>query len=139
MTNATNALGSHSVTSDPFTRLDSQSWGERTGACAIHRAKPAHTNDMASVTMMSATRVQTMRTPLTAPRNMPSASTPMATPTPISSLRPSIWVAATMLVSAIIEAIDRSMPPEMTTMVWATVAKASGSTLMAWPWMPLAP
>ena len=32
------------------------------------------------------------------------------------------------LVSAIIEATDRSMPPEMTTIAWAIAAKASGST-----------
>ena len=35
--------------------------------------------------------------------------------------------AAVTLVRAIIEPIDRSMPPEMTTMAWATAAIASGN------------
>jgi hypothetical protein len=47
--------------------------------------------------------------------------------------------AATTLVRAIIDPIDRSMPPEMTTMAWATAARASGSTEMPRPWMPGTP
>ena len=35
------------------------------------------------------------------------------------------------LVSAIIEATERSMPPAMTTTVWAAVAKAKGSAARA--------
>ena len=35
------------------------------------------------------------------------------------------------LVSAIIEAIERSMPPAMTTIVWAAAAKAKGSAARA--------
>ena len=63
----------------------------------------------------------------------------MTTTTPNSSLWPSIWEAATTLVRAIIEPIDRSIPPEMTTMAWATAASASGSTAIARPWMPGSP
>ena len=35
--------------------------------------------------------------------------------------------------------IDRSIPPEMTTIAWATAASASGRTEMARPWMPETP
>ena len=43
------------------------------------------------------------------------------------------------LVSAIIEPTDRSMPPEMTTMAWATAANASGRAPIARPWIWAAP
>ena len=64
--------------------------------------------------MMSGTFVITTSAPLTAPRNRPSSSTPMTTSTANSSVWPFISVAATQLVRAICDAIDRSMPPAMT-------------------------
>ena len=48
-------------------------------------------------------------------------------------------VADTTLVSAIIDPIERSIPPEMTTTAWATAASASGSTEMPRPWSAVAP
>ncbi len=63
----------------------------------------------------------------------------MTTATPNSSLWPFIAVAATTLVNAIIEPIDRSIPPEMTTIACATAARASGSTEIARPWTPVTP
>ena len=63
----------------------------------------------------------------------------MTTATPNCSDCPSIRVAATTLMSAICEPTDRSMPPEMTTIAWATAARASGRTEMARPWTPVTP
>ena len=51
----------------------------------------------------------------------------MTTATANSSLWPFIRDAAMTLVRAIIEPIERSIPPEMTTIAWATAASASGS------------
>ena len=102
-------------------------------------ALPAHTNDIASVTTMSGTRVTTTSTPLTAPSPSPSSSVPMTTTIANSSLWPFIRVADTTLVSAIIEPMDRSMPPARTTTAWATAASASGSTEMPSPCTPATP
>ncbi len=55
-----------------------------------------------------------------------------------SSLWPFIVSAATTLVSAIIDAIERSIPPAMTMTACATAANASGSTALARRWMPSA-
>ena len=109
------------------------------GPLSTSSAQPAHTNDMASVTTMSGTRVATTSAPLTAPSRRPRSSTPMTTTTPNSSLWPFIRVAATTLVSAIIEPIERSIPPAITTTACATAAKARGSTEIARPWTPAAP
>ena len=56
-----------------------------------------------------------------------------------SGLAPSISTAAVTLVSAIIEAIERSMPPAITTTVWAATAKANGSAAETRPTMPAEP
>ncbi len=74
--------------------------------------------------MMSGTRVMTMRIPLIAPRRRPSRSTSGTTRIANSSLAPAINLAAVTLVSAIIDAIERSMPPPITTMVCAATANA---------------
>ena len=63
----------------------------------------------------------------------------MTTATPNSSLWPFIRVAETTLVSAIIEPIERSMPPAITTMAWATAARTSGRTDVARPWIGIGP
>ncbi len=63
----------------------------------------------------------------------------MATATPVSPLWLLISEAATTLVKAIIAAIERSMPPEMTTIACATVASASGAAAMDRAWMPVGP
>ena len=102
-------------------------------------ALPPQTKAMASVTTMSGTRVATMRLPLMAPSSSPRTRTPMTTAMPNSSLWPFICVAATTLVRAIIEPIERSIPPPMTQMAWATAAMASGRTEMAKPWTPVTP
>ncbi len=65
---------------------------------------------------MSGTRERTTRPPLMAPRTRPMMSTPTTTRMANSSLLSFIRTAAVTLVRAIIEPMDRSMPPEMTAM-----------------------
>ena len=43
------------------------------------------------------------------------------------------------LVSAIIEPIERSIPPAITTTAWATAAKPSGRIEIPSPWIPATP
>ena len=56
-TSTTNAFGAHSLTERPTTRLVSHAAASPPGDVWTSRAKPAHTNDIASVTTMSGTRV----------------------------------------------------------------------------------
>ena len=93
------------------------------GEARISSASPCSTNSIASVTTMSGTRVMTMRKPLNAPRQKPSPSTSGMTTNANSSLAPLISTAAVTLVTAIIEAIERSMPPAITTIACAATAK----------------
>ena len=130
-------LGIHSLTRDPRTRSLSHSEAAPPGAPRTSSAQPAHTNDIARVTTMSGTLVRTTRAPLIAPSTRPRASTDRTTTTPHSSLWPFIAVAQTTLVRAIIDPIERSIPPPMTTTAWATAASASGSPPMARFWTPL--
>ncbi len=109
------------------------------GVRSTMSASPAQTNDIASVTTMSGTRVMTTSEPLTAPSSRPSARTPRTTMTPNSSLWPFIWEAATTLVNAIIDPIERSIPPEITMIACAAAASASGRTELASPWIPATP
>ena len=132
------ALGIHSMPSEPDDEVASATGGaDRPARSSTSSAQPAHTNDIASVTMMSGTRVTTTRPPLMAPRTRPRSSTPTATtdaelralalhrrPRQRRSSAPSC------------EPIERSIPPEMTTIAWATAARASGRTEMARPWTP---
>jgi len=55
------------------------------------------------------------------------------------SLWPFIRTADTTLVRAIIEPIDRSIPPAITITAWATAARALGRIEMPRAWMPGAP
>ena len=55
----------------------------------------------------------------------------MATPSPWPSSR----TAAVTPVSDMIEATDRSIPPEMTMIAWAIAANATGRTPIARPWI----
>ena len=55
----------------------------------------------------------------------------MTATTANSSLAPFISAAAVTFVNAIIEPTDRSMPPAMTTTVWAAAANATGSAARA--------
>ncbi len=50
-----------------------------------------------------------------------------------------MFEAATTLVRAIIDPIERSIPPEITTMAWAVAARARGRTEFARPWIPVGP
>ena len=63
----------------------------------------------------------------------------MTIATPVSSLCPRIEAAATTFVRAIMAPMERSIPPDMTTMAWATAASARGAIEMANPWMPVTP
>ena len=135
----TSALGIQSLPIEPVTMLRIQSADPPPGVCRTTSAAPAQTNDIASVTTMSGTRVMTTRAPLMMPRIRPRTRTPRTTGTANASGWSFMSTAAVTLVSAIIEPIDRSMPPEMTTMAWATAAIASGSAPMARPWSWAAP
>ena len=79
---------------------------------------------MASVTTMSGTRVTTMRMPLSAPSAKPSASTNGNDEQREFFAGAVHQHAAVTLVTAIIDATERSMPPAMTTIVCAATAKA---------------
>ena len=83
---------------------------------------------------MSGTRVTTMSDPLIAPTTSPSSEHAEDDEDGDAVALAFIRTAAVTLVSAIIEATDRSMPPEMTTIAWATAANATGSTPIARPW-----
>ena len=88
---------------------------------------------------MSGTRVITMSAPLIAPSTRPISSTKAPPRFANSSLLPSMRVAAVTLVSAIIEAIDRSTPPAITTIAWPAAAKAKGSAARTSEPKPAAP
>ena len=135
----TNAFGTHSVNSPPAGSVLSQSAASPLGVLRTSSAAPAHTNDIASVTTMSGTRVMTTRPPLMTPSTTPSARVAATATMPNSSLAPVMSTAAVTFVSAIIEPIDRSMPPAMTTTAWATAAKATGSAARASESSPAAP
>ncbi len=57
----------------------------------------------------------------------------MSTPRVNESGCPFMRTAAMTLVKAMIDPIERSIPPEMTTIAWATAASARGSTEIARP------
>ena len=135
----TSARGMKSSPREPFTIPVSQSADPPPGEGSTTSAAPAHTNDMASVTTMSGTRVITTRAPLMPPRMSPRTRTPRTTGMAKASDWSFMRSAAVTLVRAIIEPIERSMPPEMTTMAWATAAMASGMAPTARPWSCLAP
>ena len=120
-------MGIHSLPSVPRTRSLNQVAADPLGVLRTRSAAPAHTKDMASVTTMSGTLVTTTSAPLMAPSRSPCRSTRRTTRTANSSLFPFMSAAAVTLVSAIIEPTDRSMPPAMTTIAWATAARATGS------------
>ena len=79
---------------------------------------------------MSGTRVMTTRPPLMAPSTSPSSKHGEDDGDADLLGWPFIRTAATTLVRAIIEPIDRSIPPEMTTIACPTAASASGRTEM---------
>ena len=84
-----------------------------------------------SVTMTSGTRDSTIDSPLIAPTTPPVTNTSAARASERSKLAFSIVLAARTLQTAIIEPMERSMPPEITTIDWAAAAKASGSAAIA--------
>ena len=133
------AFGIHGFPKGPITRFRSHGDAAPPGASRTSRAQPAHTNDMASVTTMSGTRVMTTRAPLVVPITTPRSNTPTTTPTPNASLWPSIRLAAMTLVSAMTEPIDKSSPPAMTTTAWATAANARGRIEIPRPCTPARP
>jgi hypothetical protein len=80
---------------------------------------------------MSGTRVSVISAPLIAPIPRPMKRISGTTRKAYSSLAPSIMVAEATLVSAIIEAMERSTPPAITTTVWAAAANPKGSAALA--------
>ena len=135
----TNAFGIHSLPSGPVARSLSHFAAPPPGAFRTSRANPAQTNPIARVTTMSGTRVTITRPPLTAPSTIPRPSTSSTTTMANSSLWPFIIVAETTLVSAIIDPIERSIPPLITTMACATAASARGRIDVARPWSGIGP
>ena len=75
----TSARGMKSMPRGPFTIPVSQSAEPPPGDFRTTSAAPAQTNDMASVTTMSGTRVMTTSVPLMMPRMRPRTSTPRTT------------------------------------------------------------
>ena len=134
-----NAFGSHSLTSGPEMIAISHGAAPPPGVLRMRSAAPAHTNDIASVTTMSGTLVTTMRPPLMAPTASPSRRTPTTTATPNASPWPFIKTADVTLARAITDPTERSIPPEMTTIAWATAANAIGRIEIARPWIAGAP
>ena len=135
----TMAFGNHGVPRGPEMIDISHGAAPPPGVFRMSSAVPAQTNDIASVTTMSGTFVTTTRAPLIAPTTSPSPRTATTTPTPNRSPWPFIRTAEVTLASAIIEPTDRSMPPEMTTIVWATAANAIGRIAIARPWIAAGP
>ncbi len=101
------------------------------GVSRTSNATPAQTNSIASVTMMSGTRESDDGVPLMAPMTTPRPRTTATAGTPHSSLAPSMRRAATTLVSAIIEPIDRSTPPVRTATSGRPRRDAQGRTAIA--------
>ena len=103
------------------------------------RAKPAHTNDIARVTTMSGhARADDDRAVDPAEHQTEDEHAGDDRDTG----RVGLAVhrdAATTLVSAIIDPIDRSIPPLMTMTAWATAARASGRTDVPRPWTGIGP
>ena len=133
------AAGTPGTATVPTSSAFSHSAAAPPGALSTSSDVPSQTKSIARVTTISGTRVMTIRAPLIAPRTTPRRRTTGTTTIANSSLAPSIITAAVTLVSAIIEAIDRSMPPAMTIEAWAAAAKAKGSTASVSDPKPAAP
>src|SRR4051812_36998208 len=84
-TSTTAALGRASTTSGPTANAFSQSAEAPPGDGRTSSAKPANTNDVASVTTMSGTFESTIVTPLTAPSRSPMSITTNTIPTAVPS------------------------------------------------------
>ena len=84
---------------------------------------------------MSGTRVTTMSEPLIAPRGRPQHQD-AEDEDDAELLALALHEGGRVTpVSDMIEATDRSIPPAMTMIAWATAANASGSTQIARPWI----
>ena len=89
---------------------------------------------------MSGTRVTTMSDPLIAPRTQAhQEDAEHDDDARTASLWPFIRTADVTLVRAMIEPTDRSIPPEITTIAWATAANAMGRAPIARFWSSGAP
>ena len=133
--NTSNADGNHfvpivsTVTSDP-----KRSGAPPPGMVITASAAPAQTKSIASVTMMSATRVTTMVSPVSAPARAPASTSRSENSSASRKLMCSIHRAATTLTRLINEPIERSIPPEMIAIAWPHAANASGSASIATDW-----
>src|SRR5665811_2017301 len=86
ITSTIDAFGIQGLPNGPMTRFIIHGDAAPPGAARTSRAKPAQTNDIASVTTISGTRVTTTSEPLIAPSTRPRISTPMTTARPYSAL-----------------------------------------------------
>ena len=109
------------------------------GAFRINRATPCQTNSMASVTTMSGTRVTTISAPLIAPMATPTPRTASTIRPDCPPLAPSISTAPVTLATDIMAAMDRSIPPAITTIAMPRVASANGKADRARLSKPVSP
>ena len=98
----------------PSIRSSSHCTESPPGVGSTSSAAPAQTKSIESVTTISGTRLITTRVPFTRPMRTPMTRTSRTIGTESSGAFKSS-TAAMAFVSAITEPIDRSMPPEITT------------------------
>ena len=112
----------------PTIRSRGQGAAEPPAAFRINKAAPCQTNNIASVTTISGTRVTTISVPLSAPIAAPRSRTERTTGADWPTVALSISWAALALHTAIIEVRDRSMPPAITATGMPKVASAKGES-----------
>ena len=100
------------------------------GVESTSSAAPAHTNSIERVTTMSGTRLITTSVPFTRPMRMPMMSTTRTIGTESSGAL-SRSTAEMTFVNAMTDPIDRSIPPEITTIACPAAANATGSEATA--------
>ena len=123
----------------PVERARSQCATAPPGALRIRSATPCQTKSIASVTTMSGTLETVMRVPLIAPIARPRRRTPRTISTDWPPEAPSMRTAPVTLAMDIIAAMERSMPPAITTIAIPTVARAKGNAARARLSRPEAP
>ena len=100
----------------------------------MRSATPPQMKPVVSVATTSGTREKTTMRPFTAPIAAPARRTATARSRDCSKHAFSIVRAARTLATAIMDPIERSIPPAITTTACAAAAKASGSAPIASDW-----
>ena len=130
----TRELDSHSVMSVPVPRLRNSGGAPPPGLSSIKSATPPQMKPVVSVTMTSGTREIITSSPLTAPIAAPATRIAAASASASPKLALLIVLAASTFATAMTDPIERSIPPEITTMACAAAAQASGNAAIATDW-----